>query len=98
MILLNDRWRVIESDDRLPYCQWLLQRLDGKTWHSRSFCQTRKALLVAINEKIVRADRFYQGGHAMEVDQQALDAIRNLPERCPQRDQPSGTINPPSDS
>jgi hypothetical protein len=89
LIQLNDRWRVIDSDDRPPYGQWMLQRLDSGDWKPKSFCQTRKALLVAINEKIVRADKFYAGAKAMAVDPLALDAVKNLPERFPQRDSPT---------
>ena len=90
MIQLNDRWRVVESDDQLPYGQWLLQRSfqrKGKEdWANQSFCQTRKALLTAVNEKIVRADKFYAGAKAMAVEQEALDRVKNLPERFVQRD------------
>jgi hypothetical protein len=85
-IALNDRWRIIESGERYPYGQWLLQRnkiVKGETiWLSQSYCQTRHGLLTAINEKIVNAHRFYPGGaKSMPVEQQALDRVKNRPER-----------------
>jgi hypothetical protein len=86
MIQLNERWRIVESDDGPPYRQWVLQRLAGGNWKPKSFCQTRTALLRAINEKIIHADYFYPGGKAMPVQKQALDMVRNLPERVPQRE------------
>jgi len=76
-IQLNARWRVVLSDFDPP--QWLLQRSHQSGWATQSWCQTRAALLTAIDEKIVRADRVYQGGHAMAVEQSALDAVSRLP-------------------
>ena len=88
-INLNDRWRVIESDDRPPYRQWLLQRnkrVNGNlVWNSQSFCQTRKGLLTAIKEKVARANRFYAGGHGMPVEPAALHLVSRLPEKIEQK-------------
>lgn len=85
-IMLNDRWRVIESDDRPPYRQWLLQRVSGTGgWKSLSFCQTRHGLLTAIHEKVVKGAVFYpRGGVSIPVDEDALDQVRTLPDRIAQ--------------
>ena len=82
-INLNDRWRVIESD--YQPLQWLLQRRDAGEWKSKSFCQTRKGLMVAIKEKVARANRFYQGGNGMPVDPAALHLVSRLPEKITQK-------------
>lgn len=88
MITLNARWRIIESDDKPPYRQWLLQRnklVKGKLqWLTQSFCQTRAGLRTAISEKIVRANRFYQGGKAMPVTAAALQMVSSLPDKIAQ--------------
>ena len=80
---LNNRWRVIEAEYEPP--QWLLQRLDGGEWRSKSFCQTRKGLMVAVKEKVARANRFYQGGNGMPVDPAALHLVLRLPEKITQK-------------
>jgi hypothetical protein len=95
-IQLNDRWRAIQSDYDPP--QWMLQRLDSGKWLPKSWCQTRKALLTAINEKIVRAHDFYQGGHSMPVDPSALDAVASLPEKALRRIGTSPATQDPSGS
>jgi hypothetical protein len=80
MIILNDRWRVQLAP--YPPPQWLLEQRTSKTgWKTRSWCQTRHGLLMAINEKVVHASRFYPQSRAesMPVDQTALDAIRAWP-------------------
>jgi hypothetical protein len=80
-IQLNDRWRVRIAP--YPPAQWLLEQRGGENWQARSWCQTRKALLVAINEKVVNGSRFYPGkARSMPVDQSALDAITAWPERA----------------
>ena len=58
VVVLNDRWRVIDSCEPYPYRQWILQYRDKNGplgWTTRppygSFCQTRAALECSIREK-----------------------------------------------
>jgi hypothetical protein len=74
--VLGERWRVIDSCERPPYRQWILQYRDSLKRPHRwtagvygSFCQTRLALERCIREKV------------LSVDPAALAAIRALPER-----------------
>jgi hypothetical protein len=77
MIQLNDRWRVVESDYEPK--QWLLQHRRGKAWESVSYCQSKRGLLTAITEKVLRASEFYpHGGKSMPVEAEALDMARKL--------------------
>ncbi len=51
--VLDQRWRVIECQDRI---QWILQRRRGSrdglpAWRGESFCRIRSALLQCIHEK-----------------------------------------------
>jgi hypothetical protein len=74
---LNDRWRVIDSRERHPYRQWILQYRKSmkrpNRWSAEppfgSFCQTRAVLLRCIREK------------AGTVDPAALGIIEALPEK-----------------
>ena len=68
---LNESWRVVLDDSpratpsvAVAAIQIVKREL---VWDSQAFCQTRHGLLTAIREKIVKADRFYKGGHAMAV-------------------------------
>jgi hypothetical protein len=93
-IQLNDRWRVILSDYDPP--QWLLQR--GTL--TESWCQTRSALLTAINEKVVHATRFYPNRMSRDypVEQTALDAVASLPVAANLAPRTVSAANVPSDS
>jgi hypothetical protein len=86
LAVLNARWRVVLFDNKVEaYRQWVLQHRIGATWTTKppygSFCQTRKSLLTAIREKIVRRAGFYRGGKSMEVKEAALAAVEASPER-----------------
>jgi hypothetical protein len=91
MIRINERWRIVESDDRPPYRQWMLQRTasplatgENAVWSTQSFCQTRNALERAIREKIIHAAKFYPGGNSMPVDDAAMATVKTLPEKIGQ--------------
>ena len=53
--VLNDRWRVIDSNQPYPYRQWILQQRTGngpRPWIGRSFCQNRATLERDIRRKV----------------------------------------------
>jgi hypothetical protein len=70
VLILNDRWRVIEGRDRI---QWILQyRNRAKTvardvWRGRSYCHTREALI-----RICEAQ--------VELDKEHRTVLAELPE------------------
>ena len=70
VVILNDRWRVIECRDRI---QWILQyrnRAKGVTkhaWRSRSYCRTGGALIRCCYE------------HAGQIDPAARMTLAGLP-------------------
>jgi hypothetical protein len=67
---LNDRWRVIDSRERYPYRQWILQqrvRSDpASAREGKTLLQTREAVLRAIREK-VGSDIGEGAHHALSV-------------------------------
>jgi hypothetical protein len=69
VVILNDRWRVIECRDRI---QWILQyrnRAKGVTkhaWRSRSYCRTGGALIRCCYE------------HAGQIDPAARMTLEGL--------------------
>ena len=82
LIRLNEKWAVGKIDTPL---QWTLCRrkvVNGKeVWQAVSFCQTRKALLRAIDEKVVRGAEFYRGSENLAVSGEQMAKLANLPER-----------------
>lgn len=59
VVTLNDRWRVIDSMEKQPYKQWILQYNESIKQPNRwttsppygSFCQSREVLFRCIKEK-----------------------------------------------
>jgi hypothetical protein len=74
VVVLDERWRVIDSAEPYPYRQWILQQRTGNSpingWKGRSFLQTREALLRTVREKVGR-----------DTPETVLAPLRHLPDR-----------------
>ena len=82
MIRLNEKWAIgrIDTPPQWTLCRRKLWK--GKEqWEAVSFCQTKKALLVAIHEKVERGAAFYQGGANLAVDADAMAKLADFPDR-----------------
>ena len=72
--VLNDRWRVIDSRERYPYRQWVLQQRTrnnpNNAWEGKSFYQSREGLLRTIREKV-----------GQDIAEEAQRVLSGLPDR-----------------
>jgi hypothetical protein len=81
--VLNERWRVIDSCERYPYRQWILQYRSSadrpNSWTTKSpfgsFCQTKAALLREAKRKITRSKK------PLTIDPIAWQLLENLPDK-----------------
>jgi hypothetical protein len=72
--VLNDDWRVIDSCERYPYRQWILQKRRthndlGNAWRGSAYCQTRSCLESNVRER------------AGDITEEAKSILGQLPHR-----------------
>lgn len=81
-IRLNNDWAVGMIDNPPQWTLCFRKTWKGKEqWQAVSFCQTRKALLRAVDEKVVRGGQFYRGSANAAVEPSALAQIERFPAR-----------------
>ncbi len=76
---LNDKWKVTLIPEP-P--QWVLSLRHGNAWEGRAYCQSKQALLTAVEEKVKRAASYYKSGKNYAVDPLAEAQLADLPDRA----------------
>lgn len=82
MIRLNAKWAVgqIENPPQWTLCRRKMWK-GMEQWEAVSFCQTKKALLTALREKVIGGARYYPGSENCAVEPEQMARIEDFPQR-----------------